>query len=177
MNIHTRRLIIREQNANDLDALYALWSNAVYQQYEGGPLSLEEVRLKLEKNLSWSSEQPRKRYIFAITLQPEDTARGIVKLTETLLDIREWEVGWGVHPAFWGKGYATEAAQEMLRLAFKTLNAHRVVAYCRSDNAASARVMEKLGMQRDGFLRETVWQFGQWWDEYIYSILDHEYLS
>jgi RimJ/RimL family protein N-acetyltransferase len=63
----------------------------------------------------------------------------------------------------------------MLRFAFGELNAHRVVAFCHTDNLASARVMEKLGMARDGRLREVRWLNGHWWDEYVYSILERDW--
>ncbi len=63
----------------------------------------------------------------------------------------------------------------MLELAFGALGAHRVEAYCNANNHASVRVMEKLGMQRDGHLRETRWWNGAWADEFVYSILEREW--
>lgn len=89
--------------------------------------------------------------------------------------IQEWEIGWAVHPAEWGKGIAVEAARRLMEFAFVELHAHRIVAFCHAQNAASLRVMEKLGMQKDGHLRETRrWQ-GRWADETVFSILEREW--
>ncbi|OGO65815.1 MAG: hypothetical protein A2030_05000 [Chloroflexi bacterium RBG_19FT_COMBO_50_10] len=59
--------------------------------------------------------------------------------------------------------------------AFKELSVHRIVALCHADNTASVRVMEKLGMRQDGRLREARWLRGEWWDEYVYAILEREW--
>jgi len=91
-------------------------------------------------------ETPRKSFMLAITIPPADEIRGIVKLSRQWEAIREWEVGWAVHSAEWGKGYATEAAWQLMDWGFKHLNIHRIVAYCHADNAASVRVMQKLGI-------------------------------
>lgn len=84
-------------------------------------------------------------------------------------------MGWVIHCAHWGKGYATEAAREVIHFGFTQLQVHRVVAFCNAHNAASARVMEKLGMRKDGHLRETRWWRGAWSDEFVYSVLDREW--
>ena len=91
--------------------------------------------------------------------------------------IREWEVGWAVHPDVWGRGIAAEAAWHLMDWGFHELNIHRIVAFCHAGNAASIRVMEKLGMQRDGKLRETRWLDAKWNDEYVYSVLEREWKS
>ncbi len=57
----------------------------------------------------------------------------------------------------WGRGLATEMASAMAALAFSDPQLHRFFAYCHVDNPASARVMEKAGMQREGVLRRYLW--------------------
>lgn len=59
------------------------------------------------------------------------------------------EIGWYISPVYWGKGYATEAAQAVLRYAFETLNLPEIVAYTVVNNIRSRRVMEKLGMDHN----------------------------
>ncbi len=65
--------------------------------------------------------------------------------------------------------------RRVLQFAFEALQAHRVVAWCHAGNLASARVMEKIGMQLEGHLRETRWLDERWNDELVYAILDHEW--
>ena len=60
------------------------------------------------------------------------------------------ECGWAIHPDHWGRGYATEAAAETIRLGFATLGAPRLISLVRPDNARSARVAERLGGRLDG---------------------------
>jgi RimJ/RimL family protein N-acetyltransferase len=69
---------------------------------------------------------------------------------------REPEVGWKLAPEVWGRGYATEGGAASLRYAFETLGAARVVSIAHPENAASIRVMTRLGLAFDGTL---------WWPE------------
>ncbi len=134
-----------------------------------------DTRSALDEYIKNQQEVPRTLFRFAVTIQPADKARGIVKLSRQWELIREWEVGWAVRPQEWGKGYAGEAARAVMDWAFRELNVHRIVAFCHADNAASVRVMEKLGMHQDGRLSETRWLNGKWWDEYVYSVLEREW--
>jgi RimJ/RimL family protein N-acetyltransferase len=88
---------------------------------------------------------------------------------------RTREIGWVLDPRYQGKGYATEAARAVLDLAFRQLGLHRVVATCDPRNTASYRVMEKLGMRREGHHRKDVQIRGEWSDEYFYAILEEEW--
>lgn len=65
------------------------------------------------------------------------------------------EIGWRLRPDRWGRGYAIEAAERMARFAFDELDAPLLCAICDPDNARSAQVMERLGMQLRG---EETWQ-------------------
>ncbi|MCE2571883.1 GNAT family N-acetyltransferase [Motilimonas eburnea] len=87
-----------------------------------------------------------------------------------------YEIGWIIHPEFQGQGIAYEAASAALAYGFETLNLHRVVATAQPDNPASYRLMEKLGMIREGHFRQCIPRpNGQWWDEYFYSMLASDY--
>jgi RimJ/RimL family protein N-acetyltransferase len=89
---------------------------------------------------------------------------------------RTHEIGWVFGRTHQGRGYATEAARSLLAYAFETLGCHRVIATCQPENPPSWRVMEKLGMRREAHFRAALFRGGdEWWDEYFYAILDHEY--
>ena len=79
----------------------------------------------------------------------------------------------------WGKGYATEAAREILRIGFELLDAHRVVGNVDTENIGSVRVLEKIGMTREGMNRQSFWSplHGTWRDTYLYAILEDEWRS
>ncbi|OGN91648.1 MAG: hypothetical protein A2Y88_12775 [Chloroflexi bacterium RBG_13_48_10] len=177
MELITTRLRLREFKQDDFKALRDMEGKPEMHTYERVFPGESDTRQSLEEYLRNQQEVPRTMYRLAITVPPQEIARGILKLSRQWETIREWEIGWAVHPVIWGKGYATEAARKVMDWAFRELNVHRIVAFCHADNAASVRVMEKLGMHRDGRLRETRWLNGKWWDELVYAILEREWKS
>ena len=86
------------------------------------------------------------------------------------------EVGWAFHPEQRGNGYATEAAAMMVQLGFTAVGLQRIQARCDSRNVASSRVMERLGMVREGCLRRSVLVKGEFCDELFYSMLREEWV-
>jgi len=175
MRLLTPRLTLREFCETDFGSFRELEARPETYHYETTSPSEERTREYLQKAQQDTLQSPRTRYRLAVTGLGQAYILGRVTLGLNNDSIREWEIGWAIHPAEWGKGIATEAAQCMLDFAFAQLNAHRVVAFSHAENAASLRVMQKLGMQQEGLLRETrLWQ-GQWGDEVIYSILDREW--
>jgi RimJ/RimL family protein N-acetyltransferase len=87
------------------------------------------------------------------------------------------EIGYGIHPARWGRGAASAAARELLRQAFEEHRLHRVYATCDPRNTASARVLVKIGMTYEGRMRETVLIRDGWRDSDLYAVLEQEWRS
>ncbi len=85
---------------------------------------------------------------------------------------RQGEIGFGVAPKYWKQGYATEIAGTVMDSAFQHFNLHRVAAQCSPDNKGSIRIMQKLGMAREGLLRDIHFARGKWWSTVIYGVLD-----
>lgn len=80
------------------------------------------------------------------------------------------ELGYFLVPEFWGCGYATEIARELLRFGFSGIGLHRVSARCHADNTASENVMKKIGMSREGVFTKARYKSGSWHDELRYAI-------
>ena len=74
-----------------------------------------------------------------------------------------------------GNGYATEASKVLLEFGFAQTDLHRIIGTCQPQNERSRRVLEKLGMRQEGFLREHKWGKGKWHDTLLLAILDHEW--
>lgn len=86
------------------------------------------------------------------------------------------ELGWVLDPANTGHGYATEAVRSLLGHCFSELGVHRVVASCFAGNDASIRLMERLGMRREGHaVAESLHRSGQWLDTLTYAALATEW--
>ncbi|HZU85866.1 MAG TPA: GNAT family protein [Anaerolineaceae bacterium] len=171
----TPRLILRDFREDDFAAVRAWEERPEVRRYEHHAPTPEQTREQLRWLVEHAGQSPRTSYRLAITLPGDDTPRGRISLKINWEEIREWEIGWTLHPDHWGRGYASEAARAMLELAFTQLNAHRVVAYCNVNNAASVGVMQRIGMRQDARLRETRWWNGAWADEYVYAILERDW--
>lgn len=86
------------------------------------------------------------------------------------------ELGWCLDPAEHGHGYATEAVEELVRIAFEELGLRRVVAHCFAANEASWRLMERIGMRREVHtVKESLHRSGEWMDGMSYALLAEEW--
>lgn len=112
----------------------------------------------------------RRDYSLALTVDGQLAGTGGIHLRDG--DPSCAELGYLLHPDHWGKGIATEAAGLLLRFAFDTLRLHRVEALTRPDNLASRRVLEKIGMTREGLRRQDVHLHGRWHDSLLFAILE-----
>lgn len=158
--LETERLILRSLESGDAGEIYAMRSDADVMRFIREPQknigeSLDWIRLVSSR---WQSEQTG----FCAMIERRSGAFvgwcGVWRLEET----GETEIGYAVAKKFWGKGFAAEAARQFLRYAFAELDAEKVVAVARPENAASIRVMEKIGMSfvRTGkFYNQTLAQY------------------
>ena len=81
-----------------------------------------------------------------------------------------------MHPYFARRGYGSEEVHELLRLAFEELGVRRVIASCFTDNIASSRLMERVGMRRETHaIQDALHRSGVWLDPFGYALLATEY--
>lgn len=174
MMIHTSRLFIRPFQPEDAPAAFEYLSNpAIYRFEPGGPLSLEvTTQLIIERSKGTD--------FLAVFLQ---TGKLVGHLYFTPKEPKErltWELGYIFNPAYHNQGYATESAAALIRYGFEHFGIHRIVAYCNPENFASWRVMEKIGMTREGHLRKNVFFHRNaqgeplWNDTFEYAILKED---
>jgi RimJ/RimL family protein N-acetyltransferase len=168
--ITTGRLLIRPFVADDWPAVYAYMSAPGVATYlPQGQLTEAQARAYTLKNAGDQAE------VVALLSKDDDRVIGH-------LDFHPWfapqtyEIGWALHPKYHGYGYATEAARALLHYSFAELQLHRVIATCQPENVPSYRVMEKIGMRREGHFRQCIYRGpDHWWDEYFYAILADEW--
>ena len=91
------------------------------------------------------------------------------------LEHQHAELGYWVGVPYWGQGYATEAAREVLRYGFEDLGLHRIFASHFKHNPASGRILVKLGMRNEGCQREHLRKWDQFVDSELYGILRREW--
>lgn len=169
MHTETERLLIRKFNMEDLQAVYEYTSDANVMKYiPEGVFTEEMAKDFIEQNLREEAEK------FAVILKGENTLIGHIFFGKYFGD-HTYEIGWVFNPKFYNKGYATEAAKAMLQYAFEEKKLHRVIATCQPQNPPSYRVMEKIGMRREGYFKKCIPNGDEWWDEYYYAILSEEW--
>jgi len=113
---------------------------------------------------------------FAVTLRSDGSLVGAIGLSEIEPSHRA-ELGYWIGEPFWGRGYATEAAHPVLAFAFERLGLIRVHANHLARNAASARVLQKIGMRHEGVLRRHVRHSGVFEDLELHALLASDWAS
>lgn len=113
---------------------------------------------------------------YALILKDNGALLGAIGLHVTLEHGRA-ELGYWVGHDYWGQGYCTEAAAEMLRYGFETLGLHRIFARHLRRNPASGRVMQKTGMAQEGCMREHFLKWGQYEDVVFYGLLRRDWAA
>jgi RimJ/RimL family protein N-acetyltransferase len=175
--IHTERLLLRPFEPGDLEALHAIHSDpGVVRYLRQAARPMEEVRELLKRRVRGEALDHEGDGLAAAVILPGTGALiGDVSLHWASRVDRQGELGFVFHPTFHRRGYATEAARPILDFAFGELGLHRVSATAEERNLASIRVLEKLGMRREGHMIENEWIKGEWQSEVLYAILDREW--
>lgn len=175
--IRTERLALRPFTRGDVDAVFAYRRREDVARYLFDvPLSREECALAVQQRIGQIAlEQEGDKIILAVELAQGGALIGEVSLIWRSIDARQGEVGWIFDPDHHGRGYATEAANAMLDLAFGPGDMHRVAARCDVRNEASWRLMQRIGMRREAHFREHAIFKSQWDEEFIYAMLWQEW--
>jgi len=105
----------------------------------------------------------------------DDEPVGYVWLFRIERSARRAEIGYWIAPEFQGQGYGSEAAKLIVDYAFDDLNCHRVTARVYEGNEPSSRILESLGFQHEGCLRERGYADGEYLDCDLYGLLAAEY--
>jgi RimJ/RimL family protein N-acetyltransferase len=172
----TKRLILRDFEEADWEAVHSYGSDLEVVRYmDWGPNTEEDTQKFIQRAIASQKEQPRRIYTLAIVLKPKNKLIGGCGIYVSNPENREGWIGYCLNRNFWGQGYATETAKALLKFGFGQLNLHRIFATCDPANIASAHVLEKIGMQREGHFREHKWAKGKWRGSLLYAILDYEW--
>jgi ribosomal-protein-alanine N-acetyltransferase len=116
-----------------------------------------------------------KEIVFGVVTREDVQLIGAVGLREIDTEHSQAELGFWIAVQAWGKGYATEATRQVIRYAFEELKPNRVYAHHMVRNPASGKVLEKLGMKREGLLRQRVRKWGVFEDVVLMAILHDDW--
>jgi RimJ/RimL family protein N-acetyltransferase len=174
--LETERLILREFREEDWRDVQEYRSDpAVVKYLPFEPATEEETKTLITKIIGFQKAQPRMVYNFALIDKKDDKVIGSCSLELSIDGDKQGEIGYVLNRNNWNQGLMTECARKVISFGFGQLGMHRIFGGCDPANTASYRVMEKLGMQKEGHLREHEFRKGAWRDILLYSILEHEW--
>lgn len=169
--IEASRIFLRHLEESDIDALFEIFSDEETMRYWSSPPF--QVRSDAANYLADIQKLFQQKTLFqwGISLKENDKIVGTSTLFHLDMRNRRAEIGYILNRKFWKKGFVNEALNSLLKFAFDELYLHRLEADVDPDNTASIRVVEKLGFQKEGFLRERWHVNGRICDTVFYGLL------
>lgn len=173
--IEASRVSLRWLTRDDVDALYAIFSDPDVTRYWSRPpmagrAEAEQLLAEIGENF-----QSRTHYQWGIALRVDGPVIGTCTLFHMDEGNRRAELGYALNRKYWGQGYIQEALRALVGYAFDTLGLHRLEADVDPRNAASIRVLERLGFTKEGHLRERWHVGGEVQDALFYGLLRREW--
>ena len=173
--VSTARLLLRRATVEDTGAVLSYRSLPPVTEWLGVPTEDFAARFAAPERLDVLLVVEREGAVIGDLMVRVEDAWAPPALQPQARAVQA-ELGWSLHPEETGKGYATEAAEEVLRICFEDLVLRRVTASCFAGNTASYRLMERVGMRRETTtVRDSLHPSGQWRDGYGYALLADEW--
>lgn len=174
IEIVTERIKLRLIDFSDLDSIHKLHSLPETDEFNalGIPKNIEETKSIIEPWITENELSKIKNYTFAIENKSAKEFIGLIGLKLGNKKYRRGEVWYKIHSDYWKKGYATESLKAVINYGFETLELHRIEAGCAVANIGSIKVLEKVGMIREGRGRQVLPLKLGWSDNFEYSLLE-----
>lgn len=167
------KIYLRGYEMRDKEAVFAGAHEPVGARLTGthGTFTMAQIEAYIEMN----QKADGSRYGWVICL-PDDTVVGEVVINEIDTDNRSSSIRIAIYdPKYFGKGYGTEAMRLAVDFGFKQANLHRIELGVYDFNPRAIHVYEKVGFTLEGTLRDTLFWEGEYHNEFIMSILEHEW--
>lgn len=168
----TERLALRFHEPRDHDDLLRVYRREDVARYLlEEPWTPEQTTERLAKRITRRTLFDEPHSLSLIIEDAQGRYAGDLALWLTDVEHRQAEIGWVLDPEHAGRGYATEAASALLRLAFTRLDVHRVAAEMDARNDASAALARRLGFRLEGHMIEDLYCKGEYTDTFVFGML------
>lgn len=175
--LESERISLREMEEKDWVNVHKYASQEKVCQYQPwGPNTEQESEDFVRQVIVDAQQESRSRFVFAVSLKENGKMIGAGEMNIRDNSNRAGEIAYIIHPQYWRLGYGTEIAKVLIQFGFSQLNLHRIFATCDPRNIGSSRVLEKVGMTREGVIRDDLLLRDGWRDSLLYSILEHEWI-
>ena len=173
--IRTERLQLRSLTLKDSDIIFAYFSNPEMTRFYG----MEPFQSKLEsdKFIKDFIDDYTTLYRWGIVEKSTGFLVGTCGFHAVSDKHRRAEIGYEIDLPYWGKGYATEAIQGLVKFGFDSMELNRIGANVYPENIGSRKVLEKAGFTHEGLLRGYLFQGGKYHDANVFSILKDEVMK
>jgi ribosomal-protein-alanine N-acetyltransferase len=146
---HTERLILRHLKSEDASVIYSIVGSPEFPKQL--PLKEMDSLQKIETWLNRLIELWEKGRVYSWIMEERDSGQLLGQVTLSKIEgDKKWALAFWTHPEHWGKGYATEGAERILKFGFEELGAKTIWAAAGKWNLGSNRVLEKLGFKYIG---------------------------
>lgn len=175
--LETDRLILRRLEKYDAPNMFSYFSKDEVTEYYDLESFTSEIQASelIERFITRYEEKKQIRW--AITLKESDELIGTCGFHAIEPEHWKAEIGYELHPSFWGKGIMTEAVSTVIQYGFNVMSLNRIEAFYDPRNISSARVLEKCGFEYEGILKKRYFEKGQFVDAAIAGILKENYLK
>lgn len=169
--LETERLLLREISKNDAEGIFACFSNESVTRYYGQE-TLEYIKQAEAFVDFFANSYKEKRGIrWGIERKGNQGIIGTIGFNGWSPKHKRAEIGYEIHPEHWRKGYTSEALLKVIQYGFDELGLTRIGAVVFTENAPSNNLLSKVGFQKEGILRDYMYQNGKANDTYVYSLL------
>ncbi len=163
--LETPRMLLREVTLDDGPALQAFQGTPSYGSRQAvDPQEFADGTLRVSRYLQYRGEGAERRlFVYVAMLRGDCRVIGTVNLSRLAPGIGN--LGVGIDQAHAGHGLASEMAVHLIAFAFADLKLHRIEADVALENLPCIRLLERIGMVREGVLRDCIHAQGRWWTE------------
>lgn len=174
--VETDRLVLRQRTIDDVPDMfdYVSLENVAYPAGLPPIATLEDEYDYFENRYYQNLEKANLPSGYGITVKGSDRVIGSCDFNHRHED-DVFEIGYMLHPDFWGRGYMTEAVSALIEIGFTLLNLHKVEIRCYGSNKQSQRVAEKLGFTLEARIRDHKDTQGNRCDDLAYGLLKSEW--
>ncbi len=173
IKLSTERLNLRLIELSDLNSIHTLHSLPETDKFNtlGIPKNIQETKSIIE---GWvmDNKSESKNLTFAIEQNISRKFIGLIALKIGREKFKNGEVWYKLHSDYWGKGFGTESLNSIMNFGFEKIKLHRIEAGCAVDNIGSIKILEKVGMTREGRKRQVLPLKSGWSDNFEYAILE-----
>ena len=173
--INSKRLLLRQVDKSDVNEIFFLRSDERVMRYlDKAPAESLDDAYEFIKKIS-ELENSADAVTWAITLTGNSKLIGTICLWNIQKEHYRAEIGYNLHPDYWGKGIMNEAVLEVINYGFNVMKLHSIEANVNPGNAASIKLLERNNFTREAYFKENYYYNGNFLDSAIYSLLVSDY--